>query len=67
MGAKEFDALIRQQCKPINYSNKLLKHLAPLCESDVNKWNTLLTVKNIPTIAITYYIQPADAILARLH
>ena len=29
MGAKEHDKIVRQQCKPIQYSNKILKHMAP--------------------------------------
>ncbi len=29
MGTKEHDQMGRQQCKPIHYSNKILKHLAP--------------------------------------
>ena len=30
VGTKEYDKLIRQQCNPIQYSRKLLKHLAPI-------------------------------------
>jgi len=32
MGTKEHDKIVRQQCKPIQYHKKLLKHLAPLYE-----------------------------------
>jgi hypothetical protein len=66
MGTKKFDALIRQQCKPINYSNKVFKQLASLWETGVFKWNNLLTVKNISSTTLTYHIQPTDAILVRL-
>jgi hypothetical protein len=37
IGTKEFDKMIRQQCKPIQYSKKLLKHLAPLWELGLHK------------------------------
>ncbi len=36
MGTKEYDTLVRQQCKPIRYSNKLLKHLAPIWEIGIH-------------------------------
>jgi hypothetical protein len=29
-GTNEYDKLVRQHCKPLQYSNTLLKHLAPL-------------------------------------
>ena len=32
IGTKEYDKMARQQCKPIQYPTKLLKHLAPLWE-----------------------------------
>ena len=30
IGTKEHDKIVRQQCKPIQYHKKLLKHLTPL-------------------------------------
>jgi hypothetical protein len=63
MGIKEFDVLIRQQFKPINCSNKLLTHLAPLWEMGVSKWNNLLTVKNTSPTTLIYHMQPTDAII----
>jgi len=45
MSTKKFDGIIRQPCNPVNYSNKFLKHLAPLWETGVSKWNSLLTEK----------------------
>jgi len=36
MSTKEHDEMVRQQCKPIQYSNKILKHLAPLWELGLN-------------------------------
>ncbi len=35
-GTKEHDNTVRQQCKPIQYSNKILKHFAPLWELGLN-------------------------------
>jgi hypothetical protein len=66
MGTKGFDTLVRQQCKPIKFFNKLLKHLAPLREMGIHKWNSLLTTKNSSPITFNYHIQPTDAILAKL-
>ena len=66
MGTKEFDARVRQQCKPIKYSNNLLKYLAPFRETGVYKMNNLITIKHTSPIAFTYHIQPTDVILAKL-
>ena len=30
MGSKDYDTLVRQQCRPVRYSNNPLKYLAPL-------------------------------------
>ena len=46
MGTKERDKMARQQCKPIQYSNKRLKHLAPLWELGLNIWNNLITMQH---------------------
>jgi len=37
MGTKDYGLLVRQQSKPIRYSNNLLKHLAPLWETGIYK------------------------------
>ena len=37
MSTKEHDKMARQQCKPIQYSNNIFKHLAPLWELGLNK------------------------------
>ena len=66
MGTKDHDTLVRQQCKPIKYSNNLFKHLDPLWETCIYKWNNLLTIKHTSPTAFTYHIQPTDAILAKL-
>jgi hypothetical protein len=29
LGTEEYDKMVRQQCKPTQYSKKLLKHLTP--------------------------------------
>ena len=66
MGTRDRDTRVRQQCKPIRYSNNLLKHLAPLWETGVSKWNNLLTIKHTYSTTFTYHTQPTDAILAKL-
>jgi hypothetical protein len=66
MGTKEYDTLLRQQCKPIHFSNKLLKHLAPLWETGVTDWHSILTKSHNPKETTTYHIQPTTATLAEL-
>ena len=66
MGTKDYDTLVREPCKPIKYSNNLLKHLAPIWETGIYEWNNLLTIKHASPTAFTYHIQPTDAILAKL-
>jgi hypothetical protein len=66
MGSKEYDKLVRQQCLPIHYSNKLLKHLTPLWETGVTHWNSLITKTQDPDGTYTYQIQPTPAIIAKL-
>jgi hypothetical protein len=66
MGSKEYDKLVKQQCLPIHYSNKLLKHLAPLWETGVTQWNSLITKIQDPDGTYTYQIQPTPAVIAKL-
>jgi hypothetical protein len=66
MGTKEYDTLVRQQCEPIRYSNNLLKHLAPIWETGIHIWKSLLTIKHTSPTSYTYHIHPTDAILAKL-
>jgi hypothetical protein len=58
--------MIRQQCKPIKYSKKLLKYLAPLWEMGLHKWNILLTIQRHSNEDYTLHIQPTSVIMARL-
>ena len=67
MGTKHFDTLVRQKYRPVKFSNKLLKHLAPLWETGIHKWNSLLTIKYTSPSTFNYHIQPTNAILAMLH
>jgi hypothetical protein len=66
LGSKEFDKLVRQHCKPIQFSNKLLKHLAPLWELGIHRWNSIIAVPRHTTEDYTLRIQPTDVIMARL-
>jgi hypothetical protein len=66
MGTKEYDTLVRQQCQLIHYSNKHLKHLAPLWETGVTQWNSLITKTHNPNGTTTYHIQPTPATIAKL-
>jgi hypothetical protein len=66
MGTKEYDTLVRQHCQPIHYSNKLLKHLAPLWETGVTQWNSILTKTQDVHGKTTYHIQPTPATMAKL-
>jgi len=49
MGTKEHDKMVRQQCKPIQHSDKLLKHLAPLWELGMHNYNNLITIHHHTT------------------
>ncbi len=66
MGTKNYDTLVRQQCQPINYSNKLLKHLAPLRETGATQWHSLITKAHDPKGTTTYHIQPTPATIVKL-
>jgi hypothetical protein len=65
-GTKEYDKLVRHHCKPLQYSNTLLKHLAPLWETWIHKWSKILTIDNKFTSDTRLYIQQTEALLARL-
>jgi hypothetical protein len=58
--------IVRRQYKPIKFSNKLLKHITPLWETYIHKWNNLLAIKNTSPTIFNYHIQPTDATLAKL-
>ena len=58
--------MVRQQCKPIQYSNKILKHLAPLWEQGQTNWNNLITIQHHTTENYTLHISPTDVLMARL-
>ena len=66
MGTKEIDALVRHLCKPIKYSDKLLKDLASLWETGVYTRNNLFTIKHTSPLDFTYHIQPTYAIIAKM-
>jgi hypothetical protein len=66
MGTKEHVKMIRQQCKPIQYSNKILKHLAPLWELGLNNWNNLVTIQHHTTEHYTLHISPTNVLMAKL-
>jgi hypothetical protein len=55
-----------QQCKPIQYSKKLLKDHAPLWELGLLIWNNLLTIQRHSNEDHTLHIQPTSVIMARL-
>ncbi len=58
IGNKDNDKNIRQQCKPLHYSNKILKHLAPLWESREHNWQHILTIQYASPDLFIYNIQP---------
>jgi hypothetical protein len=66
MGTKEHEKMVRQQCKPIQYSNKILKHLAPLWELGLNNWNTLVTMLQHNKEHYTMHISPTTVLMAKL-
>jgi hypothetical protein len=66
LGTKEYDKMVRQQCKPIQYYKKLLKHLTPLWELGLHNWNNLLTIQRHSNEDYTLHIQPTSVIMVRL-
>jgi hypothetical protein len=66
VGTKEYDKLVRQKCRTMKYSHKLIKHLAPLWELGMHKWNKLITIQRDTNEDYTIYIQPTDVNMARL-
>ena len=58
--------MVRQQCKPIQYSNKILKHLAPLWELGLHNWNNLITIQYHTKEHNTLHISPTSVLMARL-
>jgi len=66
LGTKEYEKMVRQQCKPIQYCKKLLKHLAPLWELGLHNWINLLTIQRHSNEDDTLHIQPTGVIMARL-
>jgi hypothetical protein len=65
-GTREYDKLVRQNCKPLDYSNTLLKHLAPLWATGTHKWTTILTIARLSPSNPQIHIRNTEAILARL-
>jgi len=65
-GTKEYDKLVRQNCKPLQYSNTLLKHLAPLWATGTHEWNTILTATRLFPSNTRLHIRNTEAILAIL-
>jgi hypothetical protein len=66
VGTKEYDKSVRNQCKPIKYSQQLLKHLAILCKLGINDSNILINLQHYTTVDYTLHIQPAKVSMARL-
>jgi hypothetical protein len=66
IGTKENDKKFRQQCKPIQYSNKILKHLAPIWELGIKNWDTLITIQHHKHDHYTLHISPTNVLMARL-
>jgi hypothetical protein len=66
MGTKEHDKMVRQQCKPILYSNKILKHLARLWELGLNNLNTLITIQHHTKEHYILHISPTHVLMDKL-
>jgi hypothetical protein len=58
--------MVRQQCKPIQYSDKILKHIAPLWKLRLDSWNNLLTKQHHIKEHDTLHIPSTNVIMARL-
>ncbi len=58
--------MVRQQCKPIQCSDKILKHFAPLWELGLNNWNNHVTKQHHTKEHYTLHIPPTNVLMARL-
>jgi hypothetical protein len=66
IGKTEHVKRIRQQFKPLQYSNDLLEHLVPLWEEVIHNWNSLISSRQTTPKHLNYHIQPTDVILVKL-
>jgi hypothetical protein len=63
---KDYTKQLRQQCQPLNYSDRLLKHLAPRWGEGVSDWTPILEKHTILAGHIEVYILNTKAIHAKL-
>jgi hypothetical protein len=59
---KEYDKPFKHGCNPLLYSNKLLKHQAPLWETNTYTWHKLITSHHTDSPAASYHISPTKLI-----
>ncbi len=64
--AKEYDKQIRNHCLPLNFSDRLLKYLAPLWEEGVADWTPILEKHTTTTGHIEVNILNTKTIHANL-
>jgi len=62
---KEYTKQLRQQCQPLNYSNRLLKHLVPLWGEGVSDWTPILEKHTTLEGHTDVYILNTKAIYAK--
>jgi len=63
---KDYMKKIRNQCQPLKYSDRLLKHLFPLWGEGVSDWTQILEKQTTSEGHTTVYIINAKAIHAKL-
>jgi hypothetical protein len=61
---KEYAKQIRNQCLPLNFSDRLLKHLAPLWEEGVTDWTPIQGKHTTPARHTQVHILNTKAMLA---
>jgi hypothetical protein len=57
---------LRNQCQPLNYSNRIPKHPPPLREEGVSDWTPILEKQPTPEGHTGIYILNAKAVYAKL-
>ncbi len=58
--------MVRQHCKRIQYSKKLLKHIAPIWELGLHNLNNLLITQRHNNEDYTLHILPTSVTMVRL-
>jgi hypothetical protein len=63
---KDYAKQLRNQCQPLNYSDRILKRLAPLWKEGVSDWTPIIEKQTTPEGSTYIYMLNAKTIHAKL-